>query len=255
MFYSICKQINAYYEYAPKRHTQKLSAEDAYNHAFFTKLFSISSRVSIFSEYVFIQWRIPTHPPRYPSRHPYPWTRKERQNSLYLVSGHSQVDKKNAGISELRESSETWNELRELVVYSIMSNLSVTPNKIRKVDPVDGAQNSHSDQQETIEEINAVQNQIDALNEQASEEILKVEQKYNRLRKPHFEQRTDLTKKIPNFWMTVVSFCYFCFVLKFIYTSFVLYTGWRSVTCAWNILAFVEEGNHKLSLIPVIFFY
>lgn len=110
-------------------------------------------------------------------------------------------------------------------MYSIMSNLSVTPNKIRKVDPVDGAQNSHSDQQETIEEINAVQNQIDALNEQASEEILKVEQKYNRLRKPHFEQRTDLTKKIPNFWMTVVSFCYFCFVLKFIYTPFVLYTG------------------------------
>ncbi|XP_078380580.1 protein SET-like [Oculina patagonica] len=84
-----------------------------------------------------------------------------------------------------------------------MSNPSVTPNKIRKVDAVDGAQNSHSDQQEIIEEINAVQNQIDALNEQASEEILKVEQKYNRLRKPHFEQRTDLTRRIPNFWMTV----------------------------------------------------
>lgn len=48
MFYSICKQINAYYEYAPKRHTQILSAEDAYNHAFFTKLFSISPRVSIY---------------------------------------------------------------------------------------------------------------------------------------------------------------------------------------------------------------
>lgn len=93
-------------------------------------------------------------------------------------------------------------------MYFIMSNPSVTPNKIRKVDPVDGAQNSHSDQQEIIEEINAVQNQIDALNEQASEEILKVEQKYNRLRKPHFEQRTDLTRRIPNFWMTVVSFSY-----------------------------------------------
>lgn len=88
----------------------------------------------------------------------------------------------------------------------IMSNPSITPNKIRKVDPVDGAQNSHTDQQEIIEEIHAVQNQIDALNEQASEEILKVEQKYNRLRKPHFEQRTDLTRRIPNFWMTVVSF-------------------------------------------------
>ena len=89
-----------------------------------------------------------------------------------------------------------------------MSNPSVTPNKVRKFDPMDGAQNSHTDQQEIIEGINAVQNKIDALNEQASEEILKVEQKYNRLRKPHFEQRTVLTKKIPNFWMTVVSFSF-----------------------------------------------
>lgn len=91
-------------------------------------------------------------------------------------------------------------------MYFIMSNLSVTPNKIRKVDPVDGAQNSHTDQHEILEEINAVQSQIDALNEQASEEILKVEQKYNRLRKPYFQQRTDLTRRIPHFWMTVVSF-------------------------------------------------
>ena len=92
-------------------------------------------------------------------------------------------------------------------MYFIMSNLSVTPNKIRKVDPVDGAQNSHTDQHEILEEINVVQSQIDALNEQASEEILKVEQKYNRLRKPYFQQRTDLTRRIPHFWMTVVSFC------------------------------------------------
>lgn len=87
-----------------------------------------------------------------------------------------------------------------------MSNPGLTPNKIRKVDSVGGAQNSHTDQQEIIEEIHSVQSHIDALNEQASEEILKVEQKYNRLRKPHFEQRTDLTRRIPNFWMTVVSF-------------------------------------------------
>lgn len=93
-------------------------------------------------------------------------------------------------------------------MYFIMSSPSVTPNKIRKVEPVDGAQNSHSDQQEIIEQVSAVQDRIDALNEEASEEILKVEQKYNRLRKPHFEQRTDLTRRIPNFWMTVVSFFY-----------------------------------------------
>lgn len=57
--------------------------------------------------------------------------------------------------------------------------------------------------QDVIEEIDRVQNQIDILNEQASEEILQVEQKYNNLRKPHFNKRADLIKKIQNFWVTV----------------------------------------------------
>eukprot|EP00795_Rhopilema_esculentum_P010638 gene10638-19379_t len=58
-------------------------------------------------------------------------------------------------------------------------------------------------QQDIIEEIDRVQNEIDSLNEEASEEILKVEQKYNNLRQPHFTKRADLIKKIPNFWVTV----------------------------------------------------
>jgi template-activating factor I len=56
--------------------------------------------------------------------------------------------------------------------------------------------------QKALEEIDKVQSEIDALNEQASEEILKVEQKYNQLRKPHFENRNNLIKSIPNFWVT-----------------------------------------------------
>jgi len=32
---------------------------------------------------------------------------------------------------------------------------------------------------------------------------LKVEQKYNKLRQPHFKRRSDLIAKIPNFWLTV----------------------------------------------------
>lgn len=40
------------------------------------------------------------------------------------------------------------------------------------------------------------------LNEQASEEILKVEQKYNKLRQPFFQKRSELIGKIPNFWVT-----------------------------------------------------
>jgi len=62
------------------------------------------------------------------------------------------------------------------------------------------------EQQEAIEQIDEVQNEIDRLNEHASEEILKVEQKYNKLRQPYFQKRSDLIAKIPNFWVTAVSF-------------------------------------------------
>jgi template-activating factor I len=57
--------------------------------------------------------------------------------------------------------------------------------------------------QEAIEEIDHVQCEIDKLHEEASEEILKVEQKYNKLRQPHYKTRSDLIAKIPNFWVTV----------------------------------------------------
>ncbi|NXF18075.1 SET protein, partial [Rhodinocichla rosea] len=61
---------------------------------------------------------------------------------------------------------------------------------------------SEKEQQEAIEHIDEVQNEIDRLNEQASEEILKVEQKYNKLRQPFFQKRSELIAKIPNFWVT-----------------------------------------------------
>lgn len=56
--------------------------------------------------------------------------------------------------------------------------------------------------QKALEEIDASQNEIDSLNEQASEEILKVEQKYNKLRKPFYEKRNETIKKVPKFWLT-----------------------------------------------------
>ncbi|XDB51764.1 hypothetical protein AB1E18_005316 [Capra hircus] len=58
------------------------------------------------------------------------------------------------------------------------------------------------EQQEAIEHIDEVENEIDRLNEQASEEILKVEQKYNKLGQPFFQKRSELIAKIPNFWET-----------------------------------------------------
>lgn len=71
--------------------------------------------------------------------------------------------------------------------------------------------------QKTLEEIDGCQNQIDGLNEKASDEILEVEKKYNKLRKPYFQKRNDIIKRIPNFWVTAVSFFHPFFYLLFIY--------------------------------------
>uniref|UniRef100_A0A8C5L466 SET n=1 Tax=Jaculus jaculus TaxID=51337 RepID=A0A8C5L466_JACJA len=51
-----------------------------------------------------------------------------------------------------------------------------------------GLQKEEKEQQEAIEHID--------------EEILKVEQKYNKLRQPIFQKSSELIAKIPNFWVT-----------------------------------------------------
>lgn len=56
--------------------------------------------------------------------------------------------------------------------------------------------------QKALEEIDRNQNEIDSLNERASEEILKVEQKYNKLRRPFYDKRNEIIKRIPKFWLT-----------------------------------------------------
>lgn len=99
-------------------------------------------------------------------------------------------------------SKKVKKELGEIVAGGV---------KIVPADESLGADESSHDRdydpetQKALEEIDATQNEIDALNEKASEEILKVEQKYNKLRKPYFEKRNELIKKIPNFWVTAVS--------------------------------------------------
>lgn len=60
------------------------------------------------------------------------------------------------------------------------------------------------DESEALEAIDSCQNEIDALNEKASEEILKVEQKYNGLRKPYFQKRNEIIQRIPSFWVTAI---------------------------------------------------
>ncbi|XP_065678530.1 protein SET-like [Hydra vulgaris] len=84
--------------------------------------------------------------------------------------------------------------------------MTEVPNKVAKLNHEDKEERFvDTEYQDIVEQIDGVQNQIDALNEQASEEILQVEQKYNNLRKPFFSSRADLISKIPKFWVTVIS--------------------------------------------------
>ena len=63
-------------------------------------------------------------------------------------------------------------------------------------------ENNEEREEKLLEEIDSCRNEIDALNEKASEEILKIEQRYNKLRSPFYEKRNEIINKVPNFWVT-----------------------------------------------------
>ncbi|XP_078064311.1 protein SET-like [Mustelus asterias] len=56
--------------------------------------------------------------------------------------------------------------------------------------------------QRALEAVDACQRELEALNERASEEILRVERRYGQLRRPHLERRNRLIEDIPGFWVT-----------------------------------------------------
>lgn len=44
------------------------------------------------------------------------------------------------------------------------------------------------------------------VNEEASDKVLEIEQKYNEIRRPVYVKRSDIIKTIPDFWLTAVSY-------------------------------------------------
>jgi hypothetical protein len=82
--------------------------------------------------------------------------------------------------------------------------------KLEAGDEEDSRSSNHKDAadenaQVALEKIVNIQHKIDKLNEQASEEILHVEQKYNQLRKPHYQDRAKLAQQIPEFWYATLT--------------------------------------------------
>lgn len=61
-----------------------------------------------------------------------------------------------------------------------------------------------------LDEAVQLQTELDGLSEKCAEEILQVEQKYNKLRKPFVELRTEKLRAVPDFWMNAVSTACVC---------------------------------------------
>jgi len=53
-----------------------------------------------------------------------------------------------------------------------------------------------------VQKIDEIQESIDKINDEASEEILKVEQRFNKMRQPHYVERAEIISRIPRFWVT-----------------------------------------------------
>ncbi|XP_047331465.1 NAP1-related protein 2 [Impatiens glandulifera] len=54
----------------------------------------------------------------------------------------------------------------------------------------------------SIEKLQEVQDELEKINEEASDKVLEVEQKFNEIRKPVYDKRNEIIKSIPDFWLT-----------------------------------------------------
>ncbi|XP_010428446.1 PREDICTED: NAP1-related protein 1 [Camelina sativa] len=54
----------------------------------------------------------------------------------------------------------------------------------------------------SIEKLQEIQENLEKINEKASDEVLEVEQKYNEIRKPVYDKRNEIIQSIPDFWLT-----------------------------------------------------
>ncbi|XP_010471547.1 PREDICTED: NAP1-related protein 1 [Camelina sativa] len=54
----------------------------------------------------------------------------------------------------------------------------------------------------SIEKLQEIQENLEKINEKASDEVLEVDQKYNEIRKPVYDKRNEIIQSIPDFWLT-----------------------------------------------------
>ncbi|KAK4778580.1 hypothetical protein SAY86_006108 [Trapa natans] len=54
----------------------------------------------------------------------------------------------------------------------------------------------------SIERLQEIQDELEKINEEASDKVLEVEQKYNEIRRPVYDKRSEIINSIPDFWLT-----------------------------------------------------
>lgn len=75
--------------------------------------------------------------------------------------------------------------------------MSAPKLKQQKIDPED------SSTEDRVQALETIQDDIEKLNDEATEEILQVERKYNTKRKPYYKRRNEIIREIPDFWLRV----------------------------------------------------
>ncbi|XP_022868793.1 NAP1-related protein 2-like [Olea europaea var. sylvestris] len=80
--------------------------------------------------------------------------------------------------------------------------MGVDKGKKQKLEENNATEHIDSDLLLSIEKLQQAQDELEKMNEEASEKVLEIEQKYSEKRKPVYDKRNDIVKSIPDFWMT-----------------------------------------------------
>ncbi|KAK2454425.1 NAP1-related protein [Trifolium repens] len=74
--------------------------------------------------------------------------------------------------------------------------------KLKAFDKSESAEELDGELVLSIEKLQEIQDELEKINEEASDKALEIKHEYNKIRKPVYDKRNDLIKSIPNFWST-----------------------------------------------------
>lgn len=86
-------------------------------------------------------------------------------------------------------------------VFCVVGSMT-DKGKRAKVEEEDGSEQLDTELVRSIHKLQEVQDELEKVNEEASDKVLEVEQKYNEVRRPIYSKRNEIIQAIPDFWLT-----------------------------------------------------